>query len=86
MNQQLVESIAQIVLAMSAEERELFDRRVSQMASSSNGNGANGNGKINRDDTPSKDAQIAQIAQQMKEFEEQHAMPLSPLPDEQWRI
>ena len=34
----------------------------------------------------SKDAQIAQIAQQMQAFEEKHSMPLSLLPNEPWGV
>ena len=81
MNQQLVESIAQIVLAMTAEERQHFERLVGKKPS----NSASQNGSQPTVEQ-SKDEQIAQIAQQMQDFEEKHATPLAPLPDDLWRV
>ena len=79
MNSRLVEAIAQIVLAMSAEERQLFEQMI-EPAACKNDNSQTSNAQEN-EAALSKDVQIAQIAQQM-----QHAAPLSPLPDDQWSL
>ncbi len=101
MNSRLVDAIAQIVLAMSAEERQLFEQIIdsaSPLKPSLNSSDKTQNEQIsskkNNQASPaqkseaalSKDAQVAQIAQQMQDFEEKHAMPLSPLPDDQWTL
>ena len=82
-NSRLVEAIAQIVLAMSAEERQLFEQMI-EPAACKNNNSQTSNAQEN-EAALSKDAQIAQIAQQMQDFE-QHAAPLTPLPDDQWSL
>jgi len=101
MNSRLIEAIAQIVLAMSAEERQLLEQIIDSASplepplksSDRTHNGQiarkknNPAGSAQKDEAAlSKDAQIAQIAQQMQDFEEKHAMPLSPLPDDQWTL
>jgi len=99
MNSRLVDAIAQIVLAMSAEERQLLEQIIDSASSvelpSNNADKAQSElSSSNNQSSPaqkseaalSKDAQIAQIAQQMQDFEEKHAMPLSPLPDDQWTL
>lgn len=102
MSSHLVKSIAQIVLAMSDEERQLFEQIIDPASSSESlsdspdpvSNGQSNTHKNNNQASNiqkneaalSKDAQVAQIAQQMQDFEQQRAMPLSPLPDDQWSL
>ena len=86
MNLRLVESIAQIVLAMSAEERQHFEQLIDRADSPKPLlNSDDGKSKRLENEAPlSKDAQIAQIAQQMQAFEEKQSASLSPVPDEPW--
>ena len=78
MNLRLVESIAQIVLAMSAEERQHFEQLINRVDSLEWLNSLNKTNNKSESEL-NKDAQIAQIAQQMQSFEEKHSVPSSPL-------
>ena len=80
MNQRLVESVAQIVLSMSDDERRLLGRKL-RFA-----------GLQQLDDTAEaeKSLQVAEIAQDIREFEQEfekaYQAPLSDLPAEQWTL
>ncbi|MGD1864218.1 MAG: hypothetical protein ACFB0D_06655 [Phormidesmis sp.] len=74
MNQRLVESIAQIVLAMSEDERNLLEQKLQQ----------SGEQGLDESAAADKSLRIAEIAQDIQLFEERYPSPLSALPAEQW--
>lgn len=89
MNSRLVDSIAQIVLAMSVEERQYFDRLIAESQSSIEEPSlapSQSVGLYEDSGIRNKDAQVARVVKQMQEFEEKHAMPLVPLSNEQWNV
>ncbi len=76
MNQRLVESVAQIVSAMSEDERRLLSRKLQRA-------GILQLGELN---AAEKSLRVAEIAQDIEEFEELYHAPLSALPAEQWTV
>ena len=86
MNSRLVDSIAQIVLAMSVEERQRFDQLIANSQPQLPNEGGQDGSSYKEGFALSKDTKIVEIARQMQEFEDKHAMPLSPLPSEQWDL
>ncbi|MEM9149944.1 MAG: hypothetical protein AAGB19_05770 [Cyanobacteria bacterium P01_F01_bin.3] len=76
MNQRLVESVAQIVLAMSEDERRLLDRTLQRA----------GLRQLDDLEAAEKSLRITEIAQDIQEFEELHHSPLSELSVEHWLV
>ncbi|MEM9947073.1 MAG: hypothetical protein AAF810_13525 [Cyanobacteria bacterium P01_D01_bin.36] len=74
MNQRLVESVAQIILAMSEDERRLLERKL-QHANLP---------QLKESEAAEKSLRIAEIAQDIQDFEELYHAPLSDLPAEYW--
>ena len=76
MNQRLVESVAQIVLAMSEDERRLLNRTLQRADLR----------QVDDLECTEKSLRIAEIAQDIQEFEELHHSPLSELSVEHWLV
>lgn len=76
MNQRLVESVAQIVLAMSDDERRLLGRKLRYA----------GLQQVSEPSETEKSLRIAEMAEDMKAFEEAYGTPLSALPAEHWTL
>ncbi|MEO1637105.1 MAG: hypothetical protein AAFS04_18710 [Cyanobacteria bacterium J06631_9] len=75
MNQRLVESVAQIILTMNDDERRLLERKLQ-------GGGLQRLSEAEADKT----ARIAELAQDICDFEEMYGTPLSELPAERWAV
>ncbi|MGB3671072.1 MAG: hypothetical protein WA783_02870 [Phormidesmis sp.] len=76
MNQRLVESVAQIVLAMSDDERRLLGRKLQHA----------GMPQLTAPTDTDKSLRVAEIAQDIQDFEEAYQAPLSALPADQWTL
>ncbi len=76
MNQRLVESVAQIVLAMSDDERRLLGCKLQQA----------GMPQLTASMNADKSLRVAEIARDIQDFEETYQAPLSALPEEQWAM
>ncbi len=76
MNQRLVESVAQIVLAMSDDERRLLGRKLQHA----------GMPLLDAPTDTDKSLRVAEIAQDIQDFEEAYQAPLSALPADQWTM
>ncbi|MEL6552895.1 MAG: hypothetical protein AAFQ63_05445 [Cyanobacteria bacterium J06621_11] len=76
MNQRLVESVAQIVLAMSDDERRLLGRKLRYA----------GLQQIDEPSETEKSLRVAEMAEDMKAFEEAYGTPLSALSAEHWTL
>mgnify|MGYP001095200346 CR=1 FL=1 len=76
MNQRLVESVAQIVMAMSDDERRLLGRKLQHA----------GMPQLAAPTDTDKSLRVAEIAQDIQDFEEAYQAPLSALPADQWTM
>lgn len=76
MNQRLVESVAQIVLAMSDDERRLLGSKLRYA----------GLKQIDDPTETDKSMRVAEIAHDIQEFEDAYRAPLSALPSDQWSL
>ena len=76
MNQRLVDSVAQIILTMSDDERRLLGRKL-RFA---------GMQQVDEPSETEKSLRIAEMAEDMKAFEEAYGTPLSALSTEHWTL
>lgn len=76
MNQRLVESVAQIILSMTDDERRLLDNKLR----------TDGSRRLPEPSDTEKSLRIAELAQEIHEFEEMYHTPLSELPAERWTV
>ena len=76
MNQRLVESIAQFILSMTDDESRLIDNKLR----------TDGSRRLPEPSDTEKSLRIAELAQEIHEFEEMYQTPLSELPAERWTV